>query len=226
MLPVSAWPPGPPGAQLSPFGAPRAINVARHANGYVLPKGAWVVRTGANQVVMFTPSWEWELYNQPCRAMGTGFLPGQWQWMHNPRPPLPPPAPAPKVYKVNAQVWRGKGKPPPVPIPVEAPVAPKTQILPQKNFGVPPETPADCRRPTHDQYLEAWRAWQRAIGRTDPPIRPIPGRVPPNWAGWRFVGAPSKTAVPFNSSGLVVADGQNVVITGGGTAVITQAYSV
>jgi hypothetical protein len=38
-------------------------------------------------------------------------------------------------------------------------------------------------RPTHDQALEAWRAWQRRIGRTDPPIRPIPGLRPPNFFG-------------------------------------------
>ena len=41
------------------------------------------------------------------------------------------------------------------------------------------------RRPTHDEYLECWRAWQRCIGWTDPVIRPLPGRVPPNWAPHR-----------------------------------------
>lgn len=62
--------------------------------------------------------------------------------------------------------------------------------------------------------------------RTDPPIRPIPGRVPPNFAGWNFVGAPSQVLLNFGQSGLVVADGQNVVVMGGGCAVITQAFSV
>ena len=57
-------------------------------------------------------------------------------------------------------------------------------------------------------------------------IRPLPGRVPPNFAGWRFVGAPAATLIPSFSGGVVLADGQNVVITGSGFANITQAYSV
>jgi hypothetical protein len=86
--------------------------------------------------------------------------------------------------------------------------------------------PQPCKRPTHDQYLEAWRAWQRKTGRTDPPIRPLPGRVPPNFAGWRFVGAPSSTLLQPGQSGTVLADGQNVVIIGSGCSTITQAFSV
>lgn len=164
MLPVSAWPPGPPGASLSPFGRPRTINVSCHRHGYVIPKGAWYAHTGSNQVVMFVPSWRRDLYNQPDQQMGTGFLPGS--------PPNP-------------------GR----------------------------------TRPTHDQCLEMWRAWQRATGITGP-VMPIPGRVPPNWDGWRYVNAPSRTLVPPNSGGLVVADGQNVVITGGGCAHIIEAFSV
>lgn len=40
-------------------------------------------------------------------------------------------------------------------------------------------------RPTSDQILEAWRAWQRCTGRTDPPQRPLPGCQPPNyWGCW------------------------------------------
>ena len=173
MLPVSAWPPGPPGAALSPFGAPRVINVGRHRHGFVIPKGTWVVHTGANRVVMFRPSWKWDLDNQPSRQMGTGILPGALQ----------------------------------------------------RKFGFPfpPHRPFR-RRPTHDEYLEAWRAWQRRIGFSDPIQRPIPGRVPPNWAGWWFSRAPGQTLVPFGRSGTVIADGQNVVIVGGGKATITQAF--
>lgn len=173
MLPISAWPPGPPGSSLSPFGAPHTVCV--NPCGYILPKGAWVVQTGANQVVMFRPDWRREA--QPSRQMGTGHLPGEWR-------------------------WRGWPKP-----------------APGLNCTLPP------RRPTHDEYLEAWRAWQRCIGWSDPVQRPLPGHTPPNWAGWRFVGAPSQTLIPFGQSGMVLADGQNVVIQGGGMATITQAYS-
>lgn len=164
MLPVSAWPPGPPGASLSPFGKPRNIDLSRRCKGYVLPKGAWIVQTGHNKVVMFRPSWRRDLYNQPTRQMGTGFLPGS----------PPPPGPT---------------------------------------------------RPTHDQSLEAWRAWQRKTGRTGS-IWPQPGRVPPNFAGWRHVKAPHVTLVHPCSGGTVLADGQNVVIVGEGCANITQAFSV
>jgi hypothetical protein len=80
---------------------------------------------------------------------------------------------------------------------------------------------------THNAYLEAWRAWQRATGNTDPPIRPIPGRVPPNFFGWRRDPcAPATVLVNPNSGGTVLADGQNVVIAGAGFANITQAFSV
>jgi hypothetical protein len=174
MLPVSAWPPGPPGASLSPFGAPRTITVG--SCGCVLPKGAWVVDAGSNSVVMFRPDWRAAQYNQPRHQMGTGRLPGQQQW------------------------W-------------------------QLSSPCPPPTPC-CTRPTHDQYLEGWRAWQRTTGNTDPPIRPQPGRVPPNFAGWSFVNAPCSTLLQPGQSGTVLADGQNVVIVGGGTSTITQAFSV
>lgn len=165
MLPVSAWPPGPPGASLSPFGKPRCIDMSCHPCGCILPKGAWVVHTGSNQVVMFVTSWRKALDHQPQRQMGTGFLPGS------------PPNPGPT-------------------------------------------------RPTHDQALEAWRAWQRQTGRNEGPIWPPPGRVPPNWDGWMYINAPSRTLVPPNSAGLVVADGENVVLTGGGGAIIIEAFSV
>lgn len=176
MLPVSSWPPGPPGASLSPFGRPRQIWLNNHPNGFVIPKGAWVVTTTSNSVVMFSPSEDpWIGVSQ---TPGAGYLPGQIPPPRNPPQACPPPSCGPKRFR------------------------------------------------KHDTVLEEWRAWQRAIGRTPPPIRPTPGRRPPNWFGWRFVGAPSSTVVPSFSGGTVLADGQNVVITGGGCATITQAFSV
>lgn len=174
MLPVSAWPPGPPGSQLSPFGLPRTVNLARHPRGYVLPKGTWVVQTGSNQVVMYRPP---VMHVNPARAPGTGILPGQGS-----------------RKSVSRETC--------------APCGP----------------PGPQRRLTHDQYLESWRAWQRKTGRTDPPIRPTPGRVPPNFFGWGFVNAPATTLIPSGQGGTVQADGQNVVIVGAGSANITEAF--
>jgi hypothetical protein len=34
--------------------------------------------------------------------------------------------------------------------------------------------------PTHNQFLEAWRAWQRCSGCTPSQQQPIPGHRPPN----------------------------------------------
>jgi hypothetical protein len=149
MLPVSSWPPGPPGASLSPFGQPRQVKVC--GNGFVIPKGAWIVATGSNRVVMFYPP---VVNSNPARTPGTGLLPG----------------------------------------------------------STPRAAPCGCTPP--------FRKFNDTI-----PIRP-PGRRPPNWFGWTFVPAPSSTLVPSGASGLVIADGQNVVITGSGCATITQAYSV
>jgi hypothetical protein len=183
MLPVSAWPPGPPGASLSPFGKPRQINVGCFAHGYVIPKGAWVVNAGSNRVVMFRPPVE----RFPAqRSLGTGLLPGS----------IPPVRPPP-----SRRCKCGRCAPPPC----------------------PPKRP---RFHKFNDTVEAFRAWQRKTGDTEPPLRPLPGRRPPNWFGWRFVNAPSSTLVHPGSSGLVVADGQNVVIAGCGFATITQAYSV
>jgi hypothetical protein len=162
MLPVSAWPPGSPGAALSPFGRPRQVCV--DCNGFVIPEGAWVVATGSNRVVMFYPP----VTPSPARTPGTGLLSGS----------IPPPC------------------------------------------GCPP------RWRKFNDSLEAFRARQRATGDSFPPLYPFAGRRPPNWFGWKFVNAPSSTLIPPCASGLVVADGQNVVITGSGFAQITQAYSV
>jgi hypothetical protein len=155
MLPVSAWPPGPPGASLSPFGQPRQVGIPSF--GFVIPKGAWIVSTGSNQVVMFFPP---VIPHNPARSPGTGLLPGS----------IPPNRP-------------------------------------------PGECPPAEFRPRFRKFADT------------PPLPP--GRRPPNWFGWRFVPAPFSTLVPPGSNGtLVLADGQNVVITGGGFATITQAYSV
>jgi hypothetical protein len=152
MLPVSAWPPGSPGASLSPFGQPRQVAIPSY--GYVIPKGAWIVSTGGNQVVMYFPP---VVPNNPARSPGTGLLPGQ-------------------------------------------------------------VSPSSCPPPN------VWRPQFKKFA--DTPPQP-PGRRPPNWFGWKFVCAPCSTLVPAGSTGqLVLADGQNVVITGGGFATITQAYSV
>lgn len=175
MLPISSWPPGPPGADLSPFGKPRQVNVSAHCNGFVIPKGAWVVRTTSNRVVMFTPRVR---NDNPARSPGTGLLPGSIPPRRNQPPPCPP---------------------------------------------CPPQVKEFMR---YNDYVEAFRAWQRRTGNTDPPIRPLPGRRPPNWFGWRFVSAPAVTLVHPNSGGTVLADGQNVVIAGGGCATIIQAFSV
>ena len=158
MLPVQAWPPGPPGASLSPFGQPCQVNVGGSINGFVIPKGAWIVSTGANQVVMFFPPVE----RFPAqRTLGTGLLPGSIP------PNSPPPCPPPNVWRPQFQKFN------------------------------------------------------------DTPPQP-PGRRPPNWFGWQFVCAPFSTLVPSGCTAgqLVIADGQNVVITGSGFATITQAYSV
>jgi hypothetical protein len=95
----------------------------------------------------------------------------------------------------------------------------------QQQWMTGPCTPPPCKRPTHDQYLEAWRAWQRKTGWTGS-IRPLPGRVPPNFAGWQLTSAPSSTLLSPGQSGIVLADGQNVVIMGAGASTITQAFSV
>jgi hypothetical protein len=174
MLPVQAWPPGPPGATLSPFGKPRQINVGQFCNGFVIPTGAWIVATGSNRVFMYYPPVS---TSNPARAPGTGLL----------------------------------------------------SSAPPSKCGCPPPSPPNTFIPNfqrYNDYVEAFRAWQRATGNTDPPIRPLAGRRPPNWFGWQFVNAPSSTLLQPGQSGLVVADGQNVVIAGSGCATITQAYSV
>jgi hypothetical protein len=249
MLPVSAWPPGPPGDTLSPFGQPRDINLSWYPWGYVLPKGAWVVQTGSNQVVMFRP--QVQHYN-PARVPGTGILPGQGPGYGPQPPPSPswPPSGSGQTLQVQAQI-RKNGPPevqlkarnpgPPTIDPMAQSIATTARWMgvavtppraananfPQRNFdqsGVSCET---WTRPTHDEYLEGWRAWQRRTGRTDPPIRPLPGRVPPNFFGWQpDPCAPGTILVNMCSGGTVLADGQNVVITGAGFANITQAYSV
>jgi hypothetical protein len=102
---------------------------------------------------------------------------------------------------------------------------PGTGLLPGT---VPPAgCPAPYQWPTWDDYLEGWRAWQRTTGRTDPPIRPLPGRCPPNWFGWfQDPNAQVFTLIPPGSGGTVLADGQNVVLTGSGCATIIEAFSV
>lgn len=166
MLPVFSWPPGVPGASLSPFSKRRRVCVG--SCGCIIPPGAWVVSTTSNSVVMFFPHHDpWVGVNQ---TPGTGLPPG----------------------------------------------------------SSPPPPPANCR-PTqwmaYNDVVAAWRAWRQQTGCTPSQQRPLPGRQPPNFFGWQFVNAPSRTLVGPNSGGLVIADGQNVVITAG-EAFLHQAYSV
>ena len=184
MLPVSSWPPGPPGASLSPFGRPRRIQVDRMRNGYPLPKGAWIVRTDCNSVIMRLPRQRANAIS-PARAEGTGFVPGSVQ-------PCPP--------STTRSRTRDCGP-----------------------CGPPPEPKQFMR---YNDFVEAWRAWQREIGRTDPPILPRAGRRPPNWFGWRDGPADIITMIPMNSGGTVLADGENVRVWGAGSATIVQAFSV
>jgi hypothetical protein len=81
----------------------------------------------------------------------------------------------------------------------------------------------------YNDFVEAWRAWQRMTGRTDPPIRPLAGHRPPNWFGWVPQNVPSneiRTLLPPGSTGPVLADGQNVLLVGCGNATLVQAFSV
>ena len=57
--------------------------------------------------------------------------------------------------------------------------APGTGILPG-TIRPNPCCPPRVLWPTHDQYLEAWRAWQRCVGWSDPVQRPQAGIRPPN----------------------------------------------
>lgn len=250
MLPVSAWPPGPPGSSLSPFGRPREIRVCDHARGFVIPKGAWIVTTGSNRVIMFRPPVR---HDNPPRTPGTGLLPGSIP--PRPLPPVPPCPPPPAVYRVRAKLdWRKGGEPfsgpsvgsvvssigaaamsSPAGMRANSGSAGAVATAAQSSITTAQASDRRCWPPApirprfvrFDDYLEAWRAWQRAIGRTDPPNRPLPGRRPPNWFGWAFDRcAPGSTIVPMNSAGTVLADGQNVVIAGAGFATIVQAYSV
>lgn len=216
MLPVSSWPPGPPGSSLSPFGKPRRIRLCDHNFGYVIPTGAWVVATGSNRVVMFRPP---VVHDNPARSPGTGILPGQF------RPRSPPFDPCPPTPPRN-NVWTGPGQ-----INFTNGTAAIQMSLSQPAAAPCPPTPCPppVVRPPFQKFndeVEAWRAWQRRTGRTNPPQRPLPGRRPPNWYGWNFIDAPCSILVQPGSGGLVIADGQNVVISGEGTATLTQAYSV
>ena len=171
MLPVSSNPPRAPGTELSPFGKPWSP-----PSGFVLPKGAWIVQTGAASVVMCVRQPYADIWGfNPARVPGTGFLPGQ------------PPPPTPPVTGAPPSVWMW---------------------------------------PTPDQILESFRAWQRKTGNTflaGPPI----GRQPPNWFGPWTDPSPATTVTLLapGQNGPVLADGQNVMINGGG-ATIMQAYSV
>jgi len=176
MLPVSAWPPGAPGSALSPYGLPTTVNAACFSQGYILPKGAWIVNTMANSVVQRISTVTWS--SSVAQAPGTGLGVGQ------PPPPAGPPG------------------------------------------TIPPGQTNPFQLPNSLDCLMAWRAIQRQVGRTDPPIRPLPGLTPPNFFGWFPSAGQVFTLLGPNSGGTVIADGQSVAIVGGGCSTIMQAYSV
>lgn len=103
---------------------------------------------------------------------------------------------------------------------------PGTGYLPGQ---VPPPPPAGSCVPAWqrwDDWLEAWRAWQRQTGINWGPMQPQAGRQPPNWFGWFPAPGQVFTLVPPGASGTVLADGQNVRIVGSGCATITEVFSV
>jgi hypothetical protein len=111
-----------------------------------LPKGAWYVTAGPNQVVLYQPTVTWSNISQ---APGSGLPPG-----------MPDPTPSP------GWAW-------------------SNTLLP-------------------------WRA----------------GIQPPNFYGWFPGTGKVSTLVWPGATGIVLADGQNVAILGGGCSTIMQAYSV
>ena len=50
MLPVTQWPPGRPGSWGSPFSKPHQVDLRHWREGFKLPKGVWMVKTGPNKV--------------------------------------------------------------------------------------------------------------------------------------------------------------------------------
>jgi hypothetical protein len=114
----------------------------------------------------------------------------------------------------------GTGVPPPQPPPgLPPPVGPWTPALKSNCPG-----PQPWQWPKYLDFLMAWRAWQRQVGRTDPPIRPLPGRRPPNWFGWFPAAGQVLTLLGPGQSGQVTADGQNVAIAGGGCSTVIQVF--
>ena len=208
MLPVSTWPPSTPGSDLAPFGLPMTINVGNQPPwGWILRKGAWLVQTSSNQVMFNVPGVTW---NNPTRAPGTGFLPGQPD--PAPLPPCPgfPPAPVtpPPGTPCNCgcgnltQAWAPNWANPPAAGQAASPAALAT--------SPPPWT---------------WQTWQAFIDANGFP--PPAGSQPPNWFGWYCVTpVMTMTLVGPMSSGLVLADGQNVSIQGSGNANIVEVFSV
>ena len=163
-----------------------------------------------NQVMFNVPGVTW---NNPTRAPGTGFLPGQPD--PAPLPPCPgfPPAPVtpPPGTPCNCgcgcggnltQAWAPNWANPPAAGQAASPAALAT--------SPPPWT---------------WQTWQAFIDANGFP--PPAGSQPPNWFGWYCVTpVMTMTLVGPMSSGLVLADGQNVSIQGSGNANIVEVFSV
>jgi len=170
-------------------------------NGFVLPKGAWVVRLGncASVIMRYCVQDIWG--PNPPRTPGTSLLSG-------PTPPQPPP-----VAPIPINPPPGSNANPSVPV-----------------YGGSPKTQPRCQPKQWNwmgwnDYLEAFRAWQRATGNTTIQMDP-PGRAPPNWFGpMTDISWQTFTLLPAGQNGTVLSDGYNVQISGNG-AMIIQAYSV
>ena len=202
MLPVQTWPPSTPGSLLAPFGPPMTVDVGSQPPwGFILPKGAWYVQTSSNQVFFTASGVTWA---NPVRAPGTGFLPGQI--------PAPPPPPCPGVT-------------PPIPVSSCGCGCGNLTWAWAPNWANPPAPGSPASTPPTSPPPWTWMTWEdfiEAFGEAPPA-----GSQPPNWFGWYCVTpVMSMTLIGGNSSGLVVADGQNVSIQGSGSAIIVEALNV
>lgn len=81
LLPVTTQPPFCPGFWGSPYGRPQRIELRHHDDGYRIPKGVWMVRTGCNRVMLiFVRNCE-RMFEDMCGPPGTGLIrpPDDWK---------------------------------------------------------------------------------------------------------------------------------------------------
>lgn len=207
MLPVQSFPPFHAGASGSPFSRPmRVVNVGHWPQGFLVPRGAWIIRTGANVV---------EMAVAPTRRgkPRPQFL-HEWDrpW---PRPPVGPGPPAPpprggKTINVNLTTDIDVASWLPFPAP----------SWPQPPCSRPPPCPrwpprlrpfyayTDVPAYTNDDWMRG-----RPFMRRD---------VWPPHGHWTMI----TLAQPFSVAPVILSDGWNVRIRGAGDALMMQAYSV